>query len=53
MFSLEAGPLFATTTNIVYFCRPLIKCTKIIAGTLRCRAIGCEWRRSLPAQWHL
>ena len=32
MFWLEAGPLSATSTNIVYLCRPLIKWIKIIAG---------------------
>ncbi|KAF8527685.1 Sec1-like protein [Gautieria morchelliformis] len=35
MFWLEAGPLSATTTNIVYFCRPLIKCIKIIADQIK------------------
>ena len=33
MFWLEPGPLNATTTNIVYLCRPLIKYVRIIAGT--------------------
>jgi hypothetical protein len=32
MFWLEAGPLSAMTTNIVYLCRPRIKWVKIIAG---------------------
>ena len=32
MFWLEPGPLSATSTNIVYLCRPLIKWIKIIAG---------------------
>lgn len=34
MFWLEPGPLNATTTNIVYLCRPLIKYVRIIAGAL-------------------
>lgn len=34
MFWLEPGPLSATTTNIVYLCRPLIKYVRIIAGAL-------------------
>jgi hypothetical protein len=32
MFWLEPGPLNATTTNIVYLCRPQIKHIKVIAG---------------------
>lgn len=32
MFWLEPGALSATSTNIVYLCRPLIKWIKIIAG---------------------
>ncbi|OBZ78910.1 Vacuolar protein sorting-associated protein 33A [Grifola frondosa] len=35
MFWLEAGPLSATTTNIVYLCRPLIKWVKIIADQIK------------------
>lgn len=34
MFWLEPGPLNATTTNIVYLCRPHIKHIKTIAGRL-------------------
>ena len=32
MFWLEPGALSATTTNILYLCRPLIKHIKIVAG---------------------
>ncbi len=32
MFWLESGPLTATSTSIVYLCRPLIKWIKIVAG---------------------
>jgi hypothetical protein len=32
MFWLEAGPLTATTTNIIYLTRPSIKHVKIMAG---------------------
>lgn len=32
MFWLEPGPLSASTTNIVYLCRPLVKWVKLIAG---------------------
>ena len=32
MFWLEQGPLSATTTNIVYLCRPKIHFVRIIAG---------------------
>jgi vacuolar protein sorting-associated protein 33A len=32
MFWLEPGPLSATTTNIVYLCRPKISYVRIIAG---------------------
>lgn len=32
MFWLEPGPLSATTTNVVYLCRPLVKWVKLIAG---------------------
>ncbi|KIY73514.1 Sec1-like protein [Cylindrobasidium torrendii FP15055 ss-10] len=35
MFWLEAGPLAATTSNIVYLCRPLIKYVKIIADQIK------------------
>ncbi|KAF8581753.1 Sec1-like protein [Ramaria rubella] len=35
MFWLEAGPLSATTTNIVYLCRPLIKWIKIVADQIK------------------
>jgi hypothetical protein len=35
MFWLEAGTLNATTTNVVYLCRPQIKWMKIVAGTLQ------------------
>ncbi|KAH9849266.1 Sec1-like protein [Lenzites betulinus] len=35
MFWLEPGPLSATSTNIVYFCRPLIKWIKIIADQIK------------------
>ncbi|KZT73220.1 Sec1-like protein [Daedalea quercina L-15889] len=35
MFWLEPGPLSATTTNIVYLCRPLVKWVKIIAEQLK------------------
>lgn len=40
MFWLEPGPLTATTTNVVYLCRPRISYVKIIAGecTQRLRA---------------
>lgn len=38
MFWLESGPLSATTTNIIYLCRPLVKWIKIIAGQ-------CSWRQ--------
>ncbi|KAG8897028.1 hypothetical protein FRB99_008504, partial [Tulasnella sp. 403] len=34
MFWLEKGPLNATTTNIVYLCRPQIRLMKIVAGTV-------------------
>ena len=32
MFWLEPGPLTATTTNVVYLCRPRINYVKVIAG---------------------
>ena len=32
MFWLENGPLNATTTNVVYLCRPQIKWMKVVAG---------------------
>ncbi|KAI0334335.1 Sec1-like protein [Cubamyces sp. BRFM 1775] len=35
MFWLEPGPLSATSTNIVYLCRPLIKWVKIIADQIK------------------
>ncbi|KAL1669096.1 Sec1-like protein [Schizophyllum commune] len=35
MFWLEPGPLNATTTNIVYLCRPLIKYVRIIADQIK------------------
>lgn len=35
MFWLESGPLSATTTNIIYLCRPLVKWIKIIADQLK------------------
>ncbi|KAI0778775.1 Sec1-like protein [Trametes elegans] len=35
MFWLEAGPLSATSTNIVYLCRPLIKWIKTIADQIK------------------
>ncbi|KAI0714937.1 Sec1-like protein [Earliella scabrosa] len=35
MFWLEAGPLSATSTNIVYLCRPLIKWVKIVADQIK------------------
>ncbi|KAI0068053.1 Sec1-like protein [Artomyces pyxidatus] len=35
MFWLEAGPLSAVTTNIVYLCRPRIKWVKIIADQIK------------------
>ncbi|KAH9837352.1 Sec1-like protein, partial [Rhodofomes roseus] len=35
MFWLEPGPLSATTTNIVYLCRPLVKWVKLIAEQLK------------------
>ncbi|EMD42298.1 hypothetical protein CERSUDRAFT_102649 [Gelatoporia subvermispora B] len=35
MFWLEPGPLSASTTNIVYLCRPLIKWAKIIADQIK------------------
>ncbi|KAH9949388.1 Sec1-like protein [Amylocystis lapponica] len=35
MFWLEPGPLSATSTNIVYLCRPLVKWVKIIADQLK------------------
>ncbi|GJJ06549.1 hypothetical protein Clacol_000741 [Clathrus columnatus] len=35
MFWLEDGPLSASTTNIVYLCRPLIKWIKIIANQIK------------------
>ncbi|KAL6304888.1 Sec1-like protein [Sparassis latifolia] len=44
MFWLEPGPLSATTTNIVYLCRPLVKWVKILADQLK--------RHSREAQKH-
>ncbi|KAF7302938.1 hypothetical protein MKEN_01256300 [Mycena kentingensis (nom. inval.)] len=38
MFWLESGPLNSTTTNIVYLCRPRIKCVKIIAEQIKTHA---------------
>ncbi|KAI0347981.1 Sec1-like protein [Trametopsis cervina] len=35
MFWLEPGPLTATTTNVVYLCRPKIKYIKIIADQIK------------------
>ncbi|KAI9057769.1 Sec1-like protein [Trametes sanguinea] len=35
MFWLEPGPLSATSANIVYLCRPLIKWIKIIADQIK------------------
>ncbi|RPD57126.1 Sec1-like protein [Lentinus tigrinus ALCF2SS1-6] len=35
MFWLESGPLSATSTNIVYLCRPLIKWVKIVADQIK------------------
>ncbi|THH33141.1 hypothetical protein EUX98_g1037 [Antrodiella citrinella] len=35
MFWLEPGPLSATTTNIVYLCRPMIKWIKIVADQIK------------------
>ncbi|KZT08568.1 Sec1-like protein [Laetiporus sulphureus 93-53] len=35
MFWLEPGPLTATTTNVVYLCRPLVKWVKIIADQVK------------------
>ncbi|KAI0756292.1 Sec1-like protein [Daedaleopsis nitida] len=35
MFWLEPGPLSATSTNIVYLCRPLIKWVKIVADQIK------------------
>jgi len=35
MFWLESGPLTASTTNIVYLCRPQIKWVKIIADQIK------------------
>ncbi|KAI0073963.1 Sec1-like protein [Panus rudis PR-1116 ss-1] len=35
MFWLEPGPLSATTTNIIYLCRPLIKWIKIVADQVK------------------
>ncbi|KAI0652458.1 Sec1-like protein [Trametes meyenii] len=35
MFWLESGPLSATSTNVVYLCRPLIKWIKIIADQIK------------------
>ncbi|KAI0316484.1 Sec1-like protein [Amylostereum chailletii] len=35
MFWLESGPLTAGTTNIVYLCRPLIRCVKIVADQIK------------------
>ncbi|KDQ63188.1 hypothetical protein JAAARDRAFT_29201 [Jaapia argillacea MUCL 33604] len=35
MFWLESGPLSASTTNVVYLCRPLIKWVKIIADQIK------------------
>ncbi|EPT03435.1 hypothetical protein FOMPIDRAFT_1046976 [Fomitopsis schrenkii] len=35
MFWLEPGPLSASTTNIVYLCRPLVKWVKLIAEQLK------------------
>jgi len=35
MFWLEPGPLSASTINIVYLCRPLVKWVKIIADQLK------------------
>ncbi|KAI0360967.1 Sec1-like protein [Trametes cingulata] len=35
MFWLESGPLSATSTNIVYLCRPLIKWIKIVADQIK------------------
>jgi hypothetical protein len=53
MFWLEAGPLSATTTNIVYLCRPLIKWVKIVACDYSCYMVprrrpswvlrACRW----------
>ncbi|KAI0931375.1 hypothetical protein AcW1_001210 [Taiwanofungus camphoratus] len=45
MFWLEPGPLSATTTNIIYLCRPLVKWTKIIADQLK--------RHSRESQKHI
>ena len=36
MFWLEPGPLTATTTNVVYLCRPRINYVKVIAGQSPC-----------------
>ncbi|KAI0640015.1 Sec1-like protein [Trametes polyzona] len=35
MFWLEPGPLSATSTNVVYLCRPLIKWIKLIADQIK------------------
>ncbi|PCH34073.1 Sec1-like protein [Wolfiporia cocos MD-104 SS10] len=35
MFWLEPGPLSVTTTNVVYLCRPVVKCVRIIADQLK------------------
>ncbi|KAF8517245.1 Sec1-like protein [Hysterangium stoloniferum] len=35
MFWLESGPLTASTVNIVYLCRPLIKYVKIVADQIK------------------
>ncbi|KAI0800664.1 Sec1-like protein [Fomes fomentarius] len=35
MFWLETGPLSATSTSIVYLCRPLIKWIKIVADQIK------------------
>ncbi|KAH9932009.1 Sec1-like protein [Epithele typhae] len=35
MFWLEPGPLSATSTNVVYLCRPLIKWIKIVADQIK------------------
>ncbi|KAL4252461.1 STXBP/unc-18/SEC1 family protein [Abortiporus biennis] len=35
MFWLEPGPLTASTTNILYLCRPLIKHVKVIADQIK------------------
>ncbi|TFY82858.1 hypothetical protein EWM64_g1160 [Hericium alpestre] len=35
MFWLEAGPLTAVTTNVVYLCRPQIRMVKVIADQIK------------------